>query len=463
MTNKGKLWWAKVAVVAGAIPILIWAHDYGPDPGKNGVPGESNCTESNCHVGTALNGGLGSVAVTFPGGLTYVPGIKQHLAVTISDPAERKAGFQLTARQSGNTKAQAGTFKSTDGFTLVMCSDLTTLQIIQELDYPNSQTCGSREPLSYIEHNLAGASRPISTGIESYEFDWYPPSSGVGNVIIYVEGNGANGDGTERGDHIYSKTYTLAPASACPAGDSATTIAPGQISNGASYQPGMVPNAWLQIKGANLTKVTDTWANAVGADGALPTSLDCVSVSVGGQPAYIYFVSQGQINVLAPNVGYGSMPVTVTNSAGTSGPETASSQEYGPAFFTWPGNQVVATRTDYSLVVKNGTFAGATTVAAKPGDVVVLWGTGFGPTSPDTPVGVAIPPTGFVTASPVSVTIGGTAAAVYNNTAALAAGNAGLYQLAITVPATLADGDYSIVAAINGVSSPSTTILTVRH
>ena len=37
------------------------------------------------------------------------------------------------------------------------------------------------------------------------------------------------------------------------------------------------------------------------------------------------------------------------------------------------------------------TFAGATTIAAKPGDVLILWGTGFGPTSPAAPPGRQVP------------------------------------------------------------------------
>lgn len=77
-----------------------------------------------------------------------------------------------------------------------------------------------------------------------------------------------------------------------------------------------------------------------------------------------------------------------------------------PAFFHW-GSYVVATRTDYSLAVRNGTFTGSTTLAAKPGDTVVLWGTGFGPTSPAAPPGVVVPSgITYYTANAVTVTVG---------------------------------------------------------
>ena len=46
---------------------------------------------------------------------------------------------------------------------------------------------------------------------------------------------------------------------------------------------------------------------------------------------------------------------------------------------------------------------------------------------------------------------------------ALAPYSAGLYQIAITLPATLADGDYPIVATVGGVQSPSGVNLTVQQ
>jgi uncharacterized protein (TIGR03437 family) len=44
----------------------------------------------------------------------------------------------------------------------------------------------------------------------------------------------------------------------------------------------------------------------------------------------------------------------------------------------------------------------------------------------------------------------------------LAPGDAGLYQIAIQIPASLANGDYPVVATIAGVPSPSTTLITVQ-
>jgi uncharacterized protein (TIGR03437 family) len=66
----------------------------------------------------------------------------------------------------------------------------------------------------------------------------------------------------------------------------------------------------------------------------------------------------------------------------------------------------------------------------------------------------------YSTKDSVTVTVGKTAATVYG--AALAPGFAALYQVAIQVPTTLANGDYPVVATIGGVSSPATTLLTVE-
>jgi uncharacterized protein (TIGR03437 family) len=89
--------------------------------------------------------------------------------------------------------------------------------------------------------------------------------------------------------------------------------------------------------------------------------------------------------VQAPDGLSGPVDVVVTSPGGTSVPFTTTAQLYSPAFFAWPGNQPVATHADYSLAVKNSTFPASTTVPAKPGEFITLWGTGFGPANPALP------------------------------------------------------------------------------
>jgi uncharacterized protein (TIGR03437 family) len=233
------------------------------------------------------------------------------------------------------------------------------------------------------------------------------------------------------------------------------------VVNAAGFQPGLVANSWVTIQGTNLAPQTDDWSHSI-VNGAFPTSLDGVTVTMGGKPAYIYYISPGQLNVLAPDIAGGPLTVTVSTPGGTSASFTSTPSLYEPAFFLWPGSQVVATRQDYSYAVKAGSFAGATTVAAKPGEVIILWGTGFGPTFPAAPVGVSVPGSGgYSMASAPTVTINNTQATVYGG--ALAPGSAGLYQIAIQVPATLADGNWPIQASIGGATSPTGVIISVAH
>ncbi len=299
-----------------------------------------------------------------------------------------------------------------------------------------------------------------------------------GGIITTIAGNGVQGYAGDGGAPLQAEfngpfPMTLDKSGNLYVGDvannrvreitgvAAASTAPSIISvvSGASFQPGIVPNSWVAIYGTNLSPVTDFWTIV---DGKLPTELDGVSVMVNGKPAYVEFVSSGQINIVAPDVGTGSMQVSVTNGANTSAAVTATSTTFGPAFFLWANQYAVATYQNYTYAVKNGAIGGLATVPAKPGDVLILWGTGFGPTTPAVPPGEEVPgDTTYLTSNPVTVTVGGIDATVYGT--ALAPGFAGLYQVAIQVPASAPNGDLPIVAKVSGVSSPSTTLLTVQQ
>ena len=467
MKRNQKLIAAKAAAVMAAVPFLIWAHEYGPDPGYCGVPKENpSCIASQCHVGTANDpNNKGSVQVTFAGGKTWSPGVKQHLVVTIDDPTQRAWGFQLTARLAGNSATMAGSFAFTDADTQLMCATANLQQLqAQCLNKAADScttavpTCPSNMPLQYMEHTLTGYNaRKGKTGPQTFEFDWTPPASASGDIDFYLAGNAANGDLTERGDHIYTKKITL-PVMA-PAG---TPTLSANVVNGASFQPGITPGSWFTVFGTNFVPAgfVDDWSQSI-VNGKLPTALDGVSIDVGGKPAYINVVTATQINAIAPDAGDGSVSMTVTTPGGTTSAVSATSQQFSPAFFLWPGNQVVATYQDFNLAVKAGTFAGANTVAAKPGDVVILWGTGFGPTSPAVTPGIQVPgDQTYSTANNVTVTINNTPATVFGT--ALAPGFAGLYQVAIQVPASLADGDWPIKASIGSFQSPDGAVLSVK-
>lgn len=452
MLRKRKLLIFKAAAVLSVVPALIYAHSAGPDAGYSGVPNEGgNCT--SCHRGTNnLNNPSfgGSVKVTFAGTQTYTPGVSQHLVVTVADASQKKWGFQLTARLSSNSATQAGNFTpGSDGFTQLACDSADLDPAKQSI---GASSCAANQPLQYIEHTLAAYNATQS----SFQFDWTPPSTDVGSIDIYVAGNAANGNGDPTGDHIYTAKYTLTPAAA---GGNAPTIT--GVVNGAGFQNSIQSGSWVTITGTFPGVSTGTWTDDDFAknNGTAPTSLSGTSVSINGKPAFVYYVSPTQINVQAPtDSAVGSVNVQVATAAGTSNNFSATLQANSPACFLWTGKYVVATRPDFSLVAKPGLFSGLTTTPAKPGDVIILWGTGFGATNPAVPAGQKV--TGAPVAENPTITIGGVQAQVLGTV--LSPGFLGLYQIAITVPPTVqTGGDVPVMATSSGVAAPGNAFLTI--
>jgi uncharacterized protein (TIGR03437 family) len=151
--------------------------------------------------------------------------------------------------------------------------------------------------------------------------------------------------------------------------------------------------------------------------------------------------------------------VQVVNNGLTSASFAAQLQPVAPAFFLWNSVYVVATRTDFSLVGKPGLFSNATTVPAKPGDIIILWGTGFGATNPPAPSGQVVTGAPAVVVNP-TVTVGGINAPLVS--AVLSPGFVGLYQVAIQIPDSAPNGDLPLVGQVQGVQSRGIVLLTVQ-
>ena len=273
--------------------------------------------------------------------------------------------------------------------------------------------------------------------------------------------------GTYKGNIILTPTAPDLPTVNIPVTFLVTATPPARptissVVNAAGFQNSIAPNTFATIKGTNLASTTDTWDKSI-SNGQLPTSLDGVTVTFDGKPGYVSYVSSTQINVLVPNIeARTSTAVLVTNTGAklTSG-FNAPAAQYSPAFFPWPNNQAVATHQDYSYAVKNSTFATLPTVAAKPGEVIILWGTGFGATNASYLLGYQTPgDQAYSTSAAATMTIGNIPATVYG--VALAPGFAGLYQVAIQVPPSLGSGDWPVAATIGGVQSPTGIVITVQ-
>jgi uncharacterized protein (TIGR03437 family) len=111
----------------------------------------------------------------------------------------------------------------------------------------------------------------------------------------------------------------------------------------------------------------------------------------------------------------------------------------------------------YDIAGPNGSSLGYKTVAVKAGDVVELYGVGFGPTS--TPVRAGRPFAGAAgTVDPVIVHINNTT--ILPSFAGISA--AGLYQINITIPAGLGTGDASLIATTGSAATQAGVVLSLQ-
>jgi uncharacterized protein (TIGR03437 family) len=252
---------------------------------------------------------------------------------------------------------------------------------------------------------------------------------------------------------LFAGGYTLASGQASfvtwvytvPPGP-APSIGTGQIVNAASLLPGIAPASWTTIQGSNLSATTRIWTTADFSGGTLPTELDGVSVTVNGKAAYVYYISPSQINVLTPDdTVTGPVPVQVNTSQGASNIVTAAESGLSSALFTYSvqgRNYAVAVRPD-------GTLLGPST-PSKPGDYIVLFGTGFGPTTPLSPAASLNPPAPLGGQTNV-VMVGGYQCPVQSATLI----SPGLYQLNVLLmpnyaPTPTKAQDLSVTVQIGG-------------
>ena len=222
----------------------------------------------------------------------------------------------------------------------------------------------------------------------------------------------------------------------------------------------IAPNTWVEIQGSNLVPTGDTriWGNSDFVGGQLPTSLDGLNVTVNGVPAYVYYISPTQVNILTPpNAISGSVPVRVSDNGVTSANFMAQAQAESPSFFVIGGGPyIAATHVNGSYLGPTSLYPGLTT-PAQPGETIVMYANGFGSTS--TPV-VSGSETQSGTLSPMpAITIGGVAATV--TFAGLVA--PGEFQFNVVVPPSLANGDQPTTAMYNGLTTQAGTLITVQQ
>lgn len=231
----------------------------------------------------------------------------------------------------------------------------------------------------------------------------------------------------------------------------------------------VAPATWMEIYGTNLANVvSQTWTSADFQGAAAPTALGATTVTIGGQPAFIDYVSPNQVNAQVPsNVAPGQQPVVVATPGGKSlaFSVTVNATEPGllaPAVFNLAGGQyVVALFPDNTtFVLPPSALAGVPAARAKPGDTIIFYGVGFGPVTPGIPAGQIVSQSNQLSGG-VQVLFNGTPGTV--SFAGLTGGYLGLYQFNVVVPNVAAGDSVPVTFTLNGTPGTQKMVIAIGN
>jgi len=435
----------KIAVpILVVVPITLLAFVSTPLVRRAGVPtddGGANCTA--CHQQSATLPGSVTISVS-----NYVPGTTQLVHVAIADPQASRWGFELTARPVNDTTQEAGTFTPVDPTVVTVRCD-------------NGTTTGSPAPCNGLREFAEHAGQLNTTPGAGFTFDinWTPPATEVGAITFYVAALAANGDGAVTGDRTYTatQTVTLSPSASCT--NTKMPVIQGSIVDAAAFTPNLASGGLWTIKGLNFE--TSNLKRSAGpgdlVNNAFPTVLSCIGVEVNGQLVPITYVQTDQINFQGPATPGPATIVVVSNAGKQNALRSATANiniaSVAPAFFTFNGTSIAAQFANSANIVANPSVVPGAR-PAHPGDIVTLYGTGFGATDPPIAVGGLATGVSKVTATPITVMIGNVNATV--SYVGLSPGSiSGLYQINVQIPATTPNGDIPVVVTIGSASSPA--------
>jgi uncharacterized protein (TIGR03437 family) len=298
-------------------------------------------------------------------------------------------------------------------------------------------------------------------------------SSGDGRAATNAMLNEPNKIAVTNGGLVYvadtdNGLVRLLTPTAPPAGSPPSISSNGVVSASAfGAFTSIAPGSWIEIYGSNLASDSRQWAggdfNGVNA----PTSLDGTKVTIGGQPAFIDYISPIQVNAQVPsNVGTGRQPVVVTTGAGVSSAFTiaVNSEQPGllaPSSFNIGGKQYAAAlfSDGATYVLPPGAIAGLPSRRAQPGDSITLYGIGFGSVTPNITAGQIVQQNNAL-ALPFHVFLGPTEATV--SYAGLAPNAVGLYQFNLVVPNVTASDLVPLTFTLAGVSATQTLYIAVQ-
>jgi len=228
----------------------------------------------------------------------------------------------------------------------------------------------------------------------------------------------------------------------------------------------VAPGSWIEIYGSNLAFDRRLWTTADFQGTKAPTSLNGTTVTIGGQNAFIDYISGTQINALVPgNVSTGQQQVVVKNAAGSSAAFNVTVNATQPGLLALPAWKIGSTQyataltTDgKSYILPPGAIAGLPSQRAAVGQTIVLYGVGFGPLTPSVADGQPAPASTQLT-NTLHVLIGGVVAQVTYS--GLTPGSYGLYQFNVVIPQVPAGDQVPLTFTLGGVASSQTLYLPI--
>ena len=456
-------------VLFALAPAALLAESAQPSIGYTGAPTDhngQNCSVCHNTYGAANSDPRGSLTVSVQ---NYNPGVPQMIVVTINHPTASRWGFQMTIREVSDETLEAGTFSDV--------SDEPYLQVVCDngAQYGSQPPCSGNGNRQFAEH--VNAPRTATGAGFSWTIPWMPPPNEVGRLHVYVTAVAANGDGTPFGDYVYTFEATLSNIGACsiPNPPNLRTVV-----NGASFQPPFSSNAMISVLGMNFQvsgyKRTAGLGDLENNNTSFPTVLGCVAIEVTGpgisQPVRlpIAYVQQDQINAQAPEfIGTGPVMLTVIlnpdqdNEYRSDVATLTAQQAFAPAFFIVPNSTTIAAQIANTSIPVAPPSLVPGGQAAQPGQILTLYGTGFGDTNPFIQTG-ALAAGAAPLVNPITVTVGTTTLPASDVLYAGASPGSitGLYQFNVKLPATTPSGNVPVTISIGGFQTQSGLTIPVQ-
>ncbi len=304
--------------------------------------------------------------------------------------------------------------------------------------------CGNPVPLGQVVATFSNGDPPLALSQANaasglYSGTWTPRNSSA-QVTINARATAAG----------------LTAATAQIAGSVLPNIAPVLTPNGTvqPYNPqiggAIAPGTIVAIYGSNLAATAGQPTTT-----PLPTLLNGTTALIGGIPAPLFYVGPGQINAeipfeLDPTKQY---QVVVSANGALTTPQPIQLSAASPGLDSFPDATLIAVH------AADGTLVSQTS-PARPGEYLVMYLLGMGPT--DNPVTTGAGSPGSPLDRPLAVptlTLGGVGAPVAF--AGLTPGLVGLYQINLLVPNVPSDGNLVLTVSQNGIVT-NTTILPVH-